>query len=224
MVKNIGGNVRGFSFNWFCYTFSNLRGAKLKFMKFIHTVIFSLFFISVPAQEISTAIKLIPEISLKFGSQQPAVGGQLDAVAGILFNEKYFAGIGSGYTTNMGMGGGTIPLFFDGRYYLFLPKSFLFRAKDNENNFLVDFQTGMTINNNNPYKTGFLLGLGLAYRFDFIKIKQFDFPAFYLGFNIEYNRTKLYDEYRGYALVDGTLVQTFLNIKIAFDFKAIPVN
>ena len=193
-------------------------------MKFIHTVIFSLFFISVPAQEISTAIKLIPEISLKFGSQQPAVGGQLDAVAGILFNEKYFAGIGSGYTTNMGMGGGTIPLFFDGRYYLFLPKSFLFRAKDNENNFLVDFQTGITINNNNPYKTGFLLGLGLAYRFDFIKIKQFDFPAFYLGFNIEYNRTKLYDEYRGYALVDGTLVQTFLNIKIAFDFKAIPVN
>lgn len=193
-------------------------------MKFFLPIIFSLFIISISAQELSTEIKIIPEISLKFGSQQPAVGGQFDAVVGILFNKKYFAGIGSGYTTNMGLGGGIVPLFLDGRYYFFLPENFLFRTKDNENNFMVDFQTGMTINNNSPYKTGFLLGLGLAYRFDFIKIKEFDFPAFYLGFNIEYNRTKLYDEYRGYALVDGTLSQTFFNIKVAFDFEAIPVN
>lgn len=193
-------------------------------IKSIIALIFSLSVFVVSAQEMSTGIKVIPQMSLKFGSQKPAVGAQFDAVAGILFDKKYFAGIGGGYTTDMGMGGGTVPLFIDGRYYLYLPDNFLFRSKDVQNNFMLDFQAGMTINNNKPYKTGFLMGLGFAYRFDFIKIKEFDFPAFYLGLNIEYNRSKLYDEYRGYALVDASLSQTFFNIKIAFDLEAISVN
>ena len=176
------------------------------------------------AQDTTKAIKIIPEISMKIGSQQPAVGGQLNLIAGVLFNTKYFVGIGGGYTSNMGMGGSTIPLFFDGRYYFSLPKSFLFAAKDEENNFQVDVQVGMDINNNTPFKTGFLAGIGVAYRFDFIKIKEFNFPSFYAGLNIEYNRTGFYDEYRGYAIQDGYIKHTMLNIKVAFDINAIPVN
>ncbi len=194
-------------------------------MKLIYyTILILLLSFSVTAQETSKAIKIIPEMSFKIGSQQPAVGGQFDLVAGLLFNNKYFAGIGGGYVTDMGMGGSTIPLFLDGRYFFSLPKSFLFATKDEENNFQVDLQIGVDINNNTPFKTGFLAGIGIAYRFDFIKVKEYNFPAFYIGLNLEYNRTGFYDEYRGYAIQDGYLAHTMLNIKIAFDIKAISVG
>ena len=163
-------------------------------------------------------------MSFKIGSQQPAVGGQFNLLAGVLFNHKHFIGIGGGYATNMGMGGSTFPLYFDGRYYFSLPKNIIFASKDEENNLQVDLQIGMDINNNTPFKTGFLAGIGIAYRFDFIKIKEFSFPAFYLGLNLEYNYTKFKDEYRGYAIQDGYLRHTILNIKVAFDIKAISIK
>ncbi len=190
-------------------------------MKFISTLIIALFLISASAQETSPAIKIIPQMSMKIGSQQPAVGGQFDLVVGLVFHDKFFAGIGGGYTTNMGMGGATFPLYLDGRYYFSIPNNFLFRLQDQENNFQLDMQMGMSINNNDPFKTGFLAGIGLAYLFDFVKIKEFNFPAFYLGFNIEYNATKFYDEYRGYTIMDGKLVHTLFNIKLAFDINPI---
>ncbi len=193
-------------------------------MKLIYSILILFIYSEISSQETSKAIKIIPEISMKIGSQQPAVGGQFNLVTGVLFKDKYFAGIGGGYATNMGLGGSTIPLFFDGRYYFSLPKSFLFASKDEENNFQVDVQVGMDINNNTPFKTGFLAGIGVAYRFDFIKIKEFNFPVFYAGLNLEYNRTGFYDEYRGYTIQDGYIKHTMFNIKIAFDIKAIKIN
>ncbi len=193
-------------------------------MKIIH--LFLVFFVSLSlnAQETNTAIKIIPEMSMKIGSQKPAIGGQFDLVLGTLVNNKFFVGIGGGYTTDMGMGGSTVPLFFDGRYYFSLPKSFLFASKDEENNFQIDLQIGMDINNNTPFKTGFIAGIGLAYRFDFIKIKELNFPAFYAGLNLEYNRSNIQDEYRGYLIQDGYIKHTILNIKLAFDIKTIPLK
>lgn len=193
-------------------------------MKLIYSILLLFIYSDISSQEQSKLIKIIPEMSMKIGSQQPAVGGQFDLVAGVLFNNKYFAGIGGGYATDMGMGGSTFPLFFDGRLYFSPQKSFLFTSRDEENSFQVDLQIGMNINNNTPFKTGFLMGIGIAYLFDFIKIKEFNFPAFYAGLNLEYNRTGFYDEYRGYAIQDGYLKQTMLNIKVAFDIKAIKVN
>ena len=193
-------------------------------MKLIYSFLIFLIVFSVHAQEKSTAIKIIPEMSFKIGSQQPAVGGQFGLVTGALINNKYFAGIGGGYATNMGLGGSTFPLFFDGRYYFTFPKSFLFASKDEENNFQIDLQLGVDINNNLPFKTGFLAGIGFAYLFDFIKIKEFSFPSFYIGLNLEYNRTNFLDEYRGYAIQDGYLKHTMLNIKVAFDIRAININ
>ena len=193
-------------------------------MKFILSVLFISVLFGAIAQTVDTKIKIIPEISLKFGSQKPAVGGQFNLTTGILFNDKYFAGIGGGLTSDMGMGGKTFPLYLDGRYYFSLPNNFLFRLQDQKNNFQVDAQMGIDINNNTPFETGFIAGIGFAYLFDFIKIKEFTFPSFYLGLNIEYNVTKFYDEYRGYTLLGGKLVHTMLNIKIAFDINPIPVK
>ena len=162
-------------------------------------------------------------MGFKVGSQHPAVGGQFDLVAGLLFENKYFAGIGGGYCTNMGMGGATLPVYLDGRYYFSLPKSIIFPAKDEANDFQVEVQLGADINNNLPYKTGFLAACGFAYRFDFIKIKTFRFPSFYAGLNFEYNYTRFKDEYRDYIIQDGHLSHIMFNLKVAFDIVPIKI-
>ncbi|MDF1548160.1 MAG: hypothetical protein P1P88_10090 [Bacteroidales bacterium] len=186
----------------------------------ISNIIFAFYTFS-SAQENSKAIKFIPQASFKIGSQTPAVGGQFDLVIGLLMQEKYLVGIGGGYCTNMGMGGTTIPLYADGRFYFSLPKSVLFASKDESNDFQVEAQLGMDINNNLPYKTGFLAAFGLAYRFDFIKIQTFKLPAFYAGLNIEYNHSPFKDEYRGYIIQDGYLNHVMLNFKVAFEINPI---
>ena len=160
---------------------------------------------------------------MKIGSQQPAVGGQFDMVTGLLLENKFLVGLGGGYCTNMGMGGATYPLYLDGRFYFSTKKAFLFTSRDATNNFQVEAQLGININNNKPYKTGFIAAFGLAYRFDFIKIQEFKFPSFYAGFNIAYNRTKFKDKYRGFVIKDGHLNHTMLNIKVAFDIKPIKI-
>jgi hypothetical protein len=186
-------------------------------------LIASLLFTNLIAQEEpSKAIKIIPQASMKIGSQKPAVGGQFDLVVGYLINDKYQIGVGGGYCTNMGMGGATYPLYVDGRFY-FSTKGFLFASKDESNNFLIEAQLGMDINNNKPYKSGFIAAFGFGYRFDFIKINQSKFPSFYAGLNLEYNHTKFKDEYRGFAIQDGHLNHTMLNIKIAIDIKPIKI-
>lgn len=180
-----------------------------------------IFFTFSAAQENSKAIKFIPQASFKIGSQMPAVGGQFDLVVGLLMQEKYLVGIGGGYCTNMGMGGHTIPLYADGRFYFSLPKSLLFASKDETNDFQVEAQLGIDINNNLPYKTGFLAAFGLAYRFDFIKIQSFKLPAFFAGLNIEYNHSLFKDEYRGYIIQDGYLNHMMVNLKVAFEINTI---
>lgn len=194
-------------------------------MKQVHfTVIFSLFTIGLYAQEESSkAIKIIPETSMKIGSQKPAVGAQFGLVAGLLLNEKYMIGVGAGYATNMGMGGAIYPLYIDGRFYFSTKKNLVFAGKDEVNDFQVEAQFGININNNKPYKTGLIAAFGFAYRFDFIKIKRFKFPFFYAGLNLEYNHTKFKDEYRGFVIKDGYLNHTMLSIKVAFDINPIKI-
>ena len=163
-------------------------------------------------------------MSLKFGSQKPSIGGQFDLVAGALINEKYLLGIGGGYCTNMGMGGKTFPLYADARMYFSLKKSLLFASRDKENNFCIASQLGININNNLPFKTGFIAAFDITYRFDFIKIKQHNFPPFYTGLGIEYSYSKFKDEYRGFTIQDGVLKHVMLNIKISFDIPPIKLN
>ena len=194
-------------------------------MKHVLICIITLFFIQqLFAQEtVEKSIKIIPQASMKIGSQQPAVGGQFDVVLGLLVENKYLLGIGGGFRTNMGVGGPTYPIYADGRFYFSTKKSFLFASKDETNDFQIETQLGIDINNNKPYKTGFIASLGLAYRFDFIKIKEFKFPSFYAGLNIEYNHVKFKDEYRGFVIQDGHLNHTMLNIKLAFDIRPIKI-
>jgi len=173
--------------------------------------------------ESSKAIKIIPQASMKIGSQQPAIGGQFDLVIGFLLEEKYQVGIGGGYCTDMGMGGETYPLYADGRYYFSLQKNLLFPTKDKTNDFHIESQIGLNINNNLPYKTGFIAAIGLAYRFDFIHINQHKFPSFYTGFNLEYNHTRFKDEYRGFSIKDGLLNHVMFNLKVAFDINPIKI-
>jgi len=195
-------------------------------MKKILSIFIILFigFYSAKSQNSKLGIKFIPQASFKIGSQSPSVGGQFDLVIGALFNEKFQAGLGGGYCTNMGMGGSTVPLYADGRFYFSLPKSFLFASRDEFNNFRLEAQLGIDINNNLPYKNGFIAALGLAYRFDFIKIQQFKFPSFYAGFNVEYNHSPFKDEYLGYIIQDGYLNHVMLNLKIAIDIKPIKIK
>lgn len=174
------------------------------------------------AQSDSLGLKVIPEASFKISSQRPMVGGQFNFVAGTLIDKKYFAGIGVGYCTDIGMNGSTIPLYADGRFYFSLPNSILFKSKDSSNDFHLEVQIGVNMNNNKPFKTGFIAAGGLAYKFDFIKIKEFKFPSFYAGLNIEYSYNRFKDEYRGYLIQDGVLKHLILNVKVAFDIK--PIN
>jgi hypothetical protein len=192
-------------------------------MKVTLIAIIIAFSATISAQTTNNSIKIIPQMSMKIGSQNPAIGGQFDLAAGMLFYEKYFAGLGAGYCTNMGMGGHTFPIYTDARIY-FSTKAFLFPAKDEENNFQAGFQIGMDINNNQPFKTGFIAACEFTYRFDFIKIKQFNFPPFYGGFKLEYNYTKFVDEYRGILIQDGYLKHILFNLKIAFDIPSIKLK
>lgn len=187
-------------------------------------LIFVLFVISAEAQIYKRPLKLIPEINLKVGSQQPAVGGQFGLVSGFMLNEQLLAGIGFAYATNMGMGGETFPLYLDGRYYFHSKNNFLFRSKDTQNDFQIDVQMGIDINPDRVFKTGFLAGIGFAYKFDFLSINDFKMPSFYLGLNVEYNYSKYYDEYLGFVIKDGYLTHTMLNIKIAFDIHSFKVQ
>ena len=191
-------------------------------MKILGTFFLLFFCFNITAQTKSIALKFIPQTSLKIGSQNPHLGGQFDLVGGIVVENKYFVGLGGGYSTNMGMGGKTFPLFADAHFYFSTNKKILFPSTDDLNNLLLEMQLGMLINQNPPYKTGFIMAFGFAYRFDFLKIKKFQVPAFYLGPNIEYNSTKFEDEYRGYKIKDGQLKHIMLNIKIAFDIN--PIN
>ncbi|MCF6243264.1 MAG: hypothetical protein L3J74_18245 [Bacteroidales bacterium] len=181
-------------------------------------LIFLLIIHNADAQIADKPIKLIPEISLKTGSQQPAVGGQFALVSGIMLTEQFFTGIGFAYATNMGMGGTTFPLYLDARYYFHPKTDFLFKSKDTQNDFQIDVQMGVGINPDRVFKTGFIAGIGFAYKFDFLKINDFKLPDFYLGLNIEYNYSKYYDEYLGFVIKDGYLTHTILNLKLAFDF------
>jgi len=194
----------------------------MKFISFVIVLIaFSVY--TTAQNESEKAIKIIPQANFKIGSQQPAVGGQFDLVIGLLLDNKYQVGIGGGYCTNMGMGGETYPLYVDGRYYFSLSKNLLFASKDESNDFLVESQIGMNINNNTPYKTGFIATIGLAYRFDFIHINQQKFLSFYTGFNLEYSHTRFKDEYGGYSIKDGHLNHLILNLKVAFDINPIKI-
>lgn len=187
------------------------------------SILFLLFVcLGASAQSDSIGLKVIPEAMLKFGSQKPMVGGQFNFVAGAVIEKKYFAGIGVGYCTDIGMNGSTIPLYADGRFYFSLPKPFLFKSKDASNDFQLEVQIGMNLNNNKPFKHGLIAGGGLAYKFDFIKIKEFKLPSFYAGVNVEYNYNRFKDEYRGYLIQDGVLKHLILNIKVAIDIK--PIN
>ncbi len=191
----------------------------------ICTVFIILLFVNyTDAQILNKPIKLIPEMSLKIGSQQPAVGGQFGLVSGFMFTEQFFAGFGFAYATNMGMGGGTFPLYLDGRYYFHPKNNFLFKSKDTQNNFQIDAQMGIDINPDKVFKTGFLAGIGFSYKFDFLQINDFKVPDFYFGLNIEYNYSKYYDEYRGFVIKDGYLTHTMLNFKLAFDIKPFHVQ
>ncbi len=176
------------------------------------------------AQIKNKPVKLIPEISLKVGSQRPAVGGQIGLVSGFMFTEQIFAGIGFAYAGNMGMGGATFPIYFDGRYYFHPKTNFLFKSIDTQNDFQIDVQMGIDINPDKVFKTGFIAGIGFAYKFDFLSINDFKIPAFYFGLNIEYNYSKYYDEYRGFILKDGYLTHTILNFKLAFDIDAFTIK
>ncbi len=179
-------------------------------------------YFNISAQTKSLALKFIPQMSLKIGSQTPHLGGQFDIAGGIFIQNKYLAGIGVGYSTNMGMGGKAFPLYADTRFYFSTDKNILFASHDESNNFFSEVQIGILINQNKPYKTGFIAACGIAYRFDFLKINKFRIPAFYLGPNIEYNSIKFKDEYRGYTIKDGQLKHIMLNIKLAFDIN--PIN
>ena len=188
-------------------------------MKIFSLILTLLLVFNLNAQLKEKPVKLIPEIGLKIGSQQPTIGGQFGLVSGFMLTEQFFAGIGFAYATNMGMGGGTFPLYLDGRYYFHTKNNFLFKSKDTQNNFQIDVQMGADINPDKVFKTGFLAGIGFAYKFDFLYLNDFKFPDFYLGLNIEYNYSKYYDEYRGMVLKDGYLTHTMLNLKIAFDLN-----
>jgi hypothetical protein len=179
--------------------------------------------IMVFAQKNDVKIKIYPQINLKIGSQQPALGAQFDLASGILLSNKYFAGIGAGYSTNMGMGGPTFPLYGEGRVF-FSTKPFLFRSKDEINHFYFGIQIGMHLNNNEPFKTGFLVSSELAYRFEFLKLKEFKIPPFYGGINVEYNYSRFIDEYRGYRIQDGYLKHIMFNLKVSFDLPGITIN
>jgi hypothetical protein len=185
-------------------------------------IIFTFSCFNIFSQDNNLKLKFFPQMSLKVGSQTPHIGAQFDLSAGVLLKDKYFLGLGGGFATNMGMGGKTFPLYADARYLFSLKENFLFKSKDEANNLLVEIQTGMSINNNEPFKTGFIAACGIAYRFDFIKINTFKFPSFYVGPNLEYNSTSFIDEYRGYNIQDGKLKHLILNLKIAFDFN--PIN
>ena len=189
-------------------------------MKLFYIILFLIISAGVNAQLADKPIKLIPEVNLKIGSQTPAIGGQFTLTGGLMLNEYFFAGIGGGFATDMGMGGNTFPLYFDGRFYFKPKNSFLFKSKDVENNFQIDFQFGADINPDKVYKTGILAGIGFSYKFDFLEIKEVKFPPFYFGLNVEYNYSKYYDEYRGFVLKDGYLAHTMLNIKLAFDIPS----
>ena len=190
-------------------------------MKILIIFLFIAYSFNVSAQTENIYIKLIPQTSLKIGSQTPKLGGQFDLVGGLLFQSKYFIGFGGGYASNMGMGGNTFPLYIDTKLYFSSNKILILASRDEVNNFLAEFQLGVLINNNLPYKTGFITSCGFAYRLDFIKLGKFRFPAFYLGPNFEYNYTKFIDEYRGYKIKDGYLKHIIFNLKIAFDINPI---
>ena len=189
----------------------------MKNMRIIIISLIFLQFVTVSAQFSDKDFKLIPDMSLKIGSQTPTVGTQFTLSAGIMQYENFFTGIGFGYASNMGMGGATFPLFLDARYYFNTKKGFLFTQKDKQNNFQIDVQMGMSINPDKVWKTGFLAGIGFGYRFDFLQINNFKIFPFYLGFNIEYNHSKYFDEYLGFTIKDGYLTHTMLNLKVIFE-------
>jgi hypothetical protein len=193
-------------------------------MKELIILLLCIYSFNIYSQNKEKALKFFPQTTLKIGSQTPHIGCQLDIAAGVLLKDKYFLGIGGGYSSNMGMGGKTFPLYADCRYFFASKENILFKSKDDINDLMAEIQLGMSINNNEPYKTGFIAACGIAYRFDFIKINKFNFPSFYLGPNIEYSFTKFEDEYRGYKIQNGHLKQLILNLKIAFDINPINLN
>ena len=196
---------------------------KSKQMKVITLIVLLIIPVFVFAQESRTEIKIIPEFALKFGSQDPKVGIEGDLITGVILKNTYFLGLGGGYASDMGLGGAVYPLFIDGRIY-FSPKNFLTHfglSVQKETGMQVSAQTGITINTNDPYKTGLLLALSLGYRFDILKIKSKSILPFYSGLKLEYNRTGFNDEYRGYEITDGYISQMILHLYISLDFNSI---
>lgn len=175
------------------------------------------------AQSVITGLKIIPEFAFKLGSQDPKLGIEADLITGLVFKDTYFVGLGGGYTSDMGLGGRTYPLFIDGRIY-FSPDNFLKKLGFNiQRNVLMQvyIQNGMTINTNDPYKPGLLICTGLGYRFDVLKLKFKSILPFYAGLKLEYNRTTFTDEYRGYEIADGYISQLILQLNISFDLNTI---
>ena len=116
------------------------------------------------AQTAKPKLKIIPDFALKAGSQDPKFGIEGDLITGVIFKEIYFIGLGGGYASNMGLGGAVYPLFIDGRIN-FSAKNFLNHFGLNvqkEAMMQVSEQTGITVNTNDPYKTGFLMRLSLS--------------------------------------------------------------
>jgi len=190
--------------------------------KYFITVL-ALFILLSSFSQNKTVLKFIPEVSLKIGSQQPKIGIETCLSAGILFNDIYFIGLGGGYTSDLGLGGKTFPLFLDGRIFFSASKVLNGTGFKIEKKLPVQFtfKQGININRNDPYKSGYILCSGLAYRLDIIKINSESILPFYAGFEIEYSRTSFYDEYRNYAVTDGYISQLYLLMKISFDIKAI---
>jgi hypothetical protein len=173
--------------------------------------------------QVNLKIKIIPEAAVKVGSQKPSAGIQACLNAGALFNDTWYAGIGGGFTSDLGLGGKTNPLYFDGRIFFSATKFIQILGFEQNDAIPMMFflKLGISINKNEYYKNGYMLSAGLAYRWDVIKLNDKSILPFWSGIEFEYNRTKFYDEYRDYALMDGYLSQIYILFTLSFDIKAI---
>lgn len=159
----------------------------------------------------------------KVGSQHPAIGYQFDLISSFCFKNRYSFGIGGGIASNMGMGGKTFPVFTDARISLHLKDPILFQNKDKINDFYIATKLGIDINKNMPFKTGFLASFDLAYKVDFIRIKNTNLPAFFTDIAIEYSSSKFKDEYRGFVIHDGVLRHMMFTMKIVFEIPVLKI-
>lgn len=171
----------------------------------------TLFLSSANAQFAPQKIRVIPVAGLNFGSQSPKFGSSFGLMLNYRFSEHASAGIGLDYMSDIGTGEASYPL------YLNLRSDFDAGISSIPSGFLFMLRSGADIRRNQYFKTGFFAALETAYRWQNLRIRSINFPAFYTGAEFIYNKSRFEDSYRGYQISNGYLTQVVFQLKLSVE-------